>query len=107
MKKYAPLLAITLLASACANKGPSQPPATADSASQAIAAAEAAAQKAEEVGYQWRDTEKLITEAKAAAAKQDFATAQKLANEAEQQGKLAFEQYERETATFKTLQVKH
>ncbi|MGE0081390.1 MAG: SoxXA-binding protein [Thiohalomonadaceae bacterium] len=102
MKKYALLLAATLLASACANQGPSQPAATADSANQAIAAAEASLKKAQQVGYQWRDTESLITQAKEAAAKQDFATAQNLANQAEQQGQLAVKQYERETAAYKT-----
>jgi len=101
MKKHALLLAATLLATACASQGPSEPAATADSANQAIAAAEAAAKKAQEVGYQWRDTEKLIKDAKAAAAKQDFAAAQKLANAAEQQGKLSLEQHQREKASYK------
>jgi hypothetical protein len=102
MKKYALLLAAALLASGCANQGPAEPAATADSANQAIAAAEAAAKKANEVGYQWRDTQQLIDQAKAAAAKQDFATAQKLADTAEKQGHLAVQQFERETAAFKS-----
>jgi hypothetical protein len=106
MKKHALLLATALLATACASQGPSEPAATADSANQSIAAAVAAANKAQEVGYQWRDTEKLIKEAQAAAAKQDFATAQKLANAAEQQGKLAVDQYQREKASFKAANSK-
>ncbi len=101
MKKHVLLLAATLLATACASQGPSEPAATAESANQAIVAAEAAAKQAQEVGYQWRDTEKLIQDAKAAAAKRDFATAQKLANAAAQQGKLALEQQQRESASYK------
>ncbi|MFA7619978.1 MAG: hypothetical protein WC012_13135 [Thiohalomonadaceae bacterium] len=102
MKKHVLVLAAALLASACTNQVSSQPAPTADSAQEAIAAAEASVNKAQKVGYEWRDTAKLIAQAKEAAAKQDFATAQALANQAEQQGKLAVKQYEQETAAFKT-----
>lgn len=95
MKNHSWLAAALLVSlSACANNQPSEPsqPPTADAAHKAIAAAEAAVKKADSAGFAWRDSEKLIEEAKAAVAKQDFATAMKLANTAEKQGKLGLEQ---------------
>jgi uncharacterized protein (DUF58 family) len=93
MKKHLWLAAAALLVSACASNQPApSAPATAESAHQAIAAAEAAVKQADSVGFAWRDSEKMITAAKEAAQKQDFATAVKLANTAEKQGKLAFQQ---------------
>lgn len=59
----------------------------------AIDGAIAAANKAAEVGFEWRDTGKMIKKAKAAAEKGDNATAMKMANRAADQGRLAYQQY--------------
>ncbi len=59
---------------------------------QALAAAKAANKAAAELHNEWRDTAKIISAAEQAAAKGDYATAIKLANKAEEQGKLAVQQ---------------
>lgn len=112
MKKHFWLAAIALLVSACASDDVFQKPAddtaaapaaaetaaaapaTAEAANEAIAAAETAAKKADQVGFEWRDTDKQIAEAKAAAQKGDFVSAVKLAKKAEREGHLAYTQYE-------------
>ena len=58
----------------------------------AIVAAENAQKKAASVDGEWRDTGKIINQAKAAQAEGDFAQAVKLANKAERQGELGYEQ---------------
>lgn len=91
MKKIALLAAAALLAiSACAT-GPTH---TKDDAMNAITAAEQARKEAASVGYEWRDTGKIIKKAKAALQKGDYDTAIKLANKAKRQGILAVQQYE-------------
>jgi len=62
-------------------------------ATAAIAAAEQARKAADAVGYEWRDTAKLIKQAKRAATKKDFTQAIKLANKAKKQGDDAVAQY--------------
>ncbi len=59
----------------------------------AIAAAERARQAASEVGYEWRDTGKMIEQAKELAAKGKDEEAISLAQQAEQQGIAAFNQH--------------
>lgn len=61
-------------------------------ASEAIAAAEAATKKAASIGYEWRDTGKIIKSAKEALAGKDFEAALKHANNAKLQGERAYEQ---------------
>jgi hypothetical protein len=61
-------------------------------ASQAITAAVTTNNKAKAVGYEWRDTGKLIKKAKKAAKKGDNETAIKLAKKAETQAELAIKQ---------------
>ncbi|HEY0634196.1 MAG TPA: SoxXA-binding protein [Gammaproteobacteria bacterium] len=107
MKKYLlPLLASALLASGCASSPttsssaastptasvPAKSTATAQQASAAIAAAEQRQAQAAKAGYEWRDTGKLIEEAKKAAAASDFDSAVALATRAEHQGALALKQ---------------
>jgi hypothetical protein len=58
----------------------------------AIEKAEAARKKAASVGGEWRDTGKLIKQAQAAAKKEDYSTALKLAHEAFRQGELGYQQ---------------
>ena len=68
----------------------------------AIEAAKAAAQEAQAVAYAWRDTEKLIKEAEAAAREPecDNDKAIKLANQAKRQAENALRQYQAENAKF-------
>lgn len=93
MKKTILLISLSLLLGACAT-APRTPAATAESAASAIAAAEAARGKAAEVGYEWRDTAEIITEAKKAAEAKEYDKAVKLAGKAERQGVAALKQYE-------------
>jgi len=58
----------------------------------AIEAAIMAAKKANSVGYEWRDTQKIIKKAKAAADNGDAAKAIKLAKKAQAQSERAYEQ---------------
>lgn len=81
---------LTLLLSACASSGGST--AKADDAAQAIAAAEASRQHAASLGYEWRDTGKLIDAARKAAEAQNYEQAVALAGKAERQGVYAVKQ---------------
>jgi hypothetical protein len=58
----------------------------------ALSDAQAARKKAASVGGEWRDTGKIIKEAKAAAEMGDYETAMKLADKAQKQGELGYEQ---------------
>jgi len=69
-------------------------------ASQAIETAKKEVAEAKELGWVWRDTEDLLTQAEAAAAEGDSDTAVKLANKAGAQAKLAVNQYYLEKAKF-------
>ena len=60
----------------------------------AIAAAKAATKKAAGVGFEWRDTGKMIKKAEAAAKAGDFNAAVKGAKKAERQSINAYAQYE-------------
>ncbi len=70
------------------------------SADKAISSAEAARQAASQVGYEWRDTAKMIEKAKelAKAGKTEEAVA--LAKKAERQGLNALAQYRSEQQRF-------
>jgi len=70
------------------------------SADDAIASAEKARKAAAEVGYEWRDTGKMIKKAKQLAAKGKSQEAIKLAKIAEQQGNNALNQYRNETKRY-------
>lgn len=65
-------------------------------ASAAIEAAKKANKAAKAVGYEWRDTGKMIKKAEKLAKAGKTAEAVKLANTAKQQGELAQDQYKRE-----------
>jgi hypothetical protein len=67
-------------------------------ANQAIGAAKGAVAKATSLNWIWRDTEKLLSQAEAAAAEGDNAAAIKLANEAREEAELAVNQYYLEKA---------
>ncbi|WP_455218308.1 hypothetical protein [Kaarinaea lacus] len=88
MKKLALLAALILALGGCASTGgEAKAPATAESAKEAIAAAEAAVKQAK--GNEWRDTGKFIKQAKEALEKKDFEKAVKLAKKAKSQGEMA------------------
>ena len=70
------------------------------SADQAIAAAEAAQQAAAKVGYEWRDTDKMISEARKLAKEGKTQEAIELARQAEEQGHDAVAQYQREARRY-------
>ena len=104
MKKLAVLLAVSTLAlggcswswpwsSSSASASASVDGAvTKDSVAATIAAAEAAMKKADAVGGGWRDTEKLVKEAKAALDKGELDNAAKLAKAAQEEAKLGEQQ---------------
>ena len=99
--KYRLWLAAFLLPAAVqAGHAPEQA-ASAETASQAIAAAEAAVKRADGVGFAWRDSESMIAEARQAALKQDYAGAERLAAIARRQGELAYRQYQDQNAAKK------
>jgi hypothetical protein len=64
----------------------------ADTAREAIAAAEAARKQADSVGGEWRDTAQLIKDAEGLAKSGQYDEAIQLANQAARQGKLGYEQ---------------
>ncbi len=91
MKKTILTASLSLLLAACASNGGNKA-AMADDAAAAIAAAETARQEAQAVGYEWRDTGKIITAAKKAAEAKEYDKAVSLANKAEAQSVNAVKQ---------------
>ena len=89
MKKFVPFfIAATLVLSAC-----SAPQKNTDKdAAAAITAAEKTNKKAKKAEFEWRDTGKIIKQAKAAAKEGEFDKAVKLANKAKKQAMMALEQ---------------
>jgi len=73
-------------------------PSVSAEATQAIDGAKAAIAQAKSVDWLWRDTETFLSEAEAAAAEGDNATAIKLANKARDEAELALNQYYLEKA---------
>ncbi len=96
MKKFVLVASLVLLGSACstATQTVQAPAASPEETTQAIAAAEEARSKVAAVGFEWRDTAKLIKEAKKAAAANDNAKAIKLAKQAQRQSENAMKQYQ-------------
>ena len=95
MKKIAIIATLVLLGSACSTtqtQTAQEMAKTPAESAKAIAAAEAARSKAAAVGYEWRDTGKLIDAAKKAQAAKDNAKAVKLAKQAQRQAENALKQ---------------
>lgn len=88
------LAAATLLGAGCATQ--TAKPADAEQAAAAIAAAESSRAAAAAVGYEWRDTAKMIEDAKKAVEEKDFDKAVKLAKQAERQGQAAVAQHKQQ-----------
>lgn len=99
MKKLAIVVATLFILSGCSLFGGGESgggesmgaSANADVAA-AIKAAEEAIKKAKSVDGQWRDEDKFLKQAKAAAAKGDDKAALKLANKAKFQGEMGYQQ---------------
>ncbi len=66
--------------------------ASAEKVNKLIEAADDARKQAASVGGEWRDTGKMIKQAKELLAKGDYVAAAKLANKAAKQGHLGYEQ---------------
>lgn len=98
MKKLASLaiaIVVALMLGACAGGGGEKAAAaSAEDAQAAIAAAKDATKKAGSVGYEWRDTGKMIKSAEAALKEGKVEDAIKLANKAKRQSENAYAQYE-------------
>lgn len=103
MKKLALLLTVSTLvlggcswswpwSSSASSAGSAGGAVNKDSAAAAITSAETALKKADAVGGSWRDTEKLIKEAKTALEKGELDNATKLAKTAEEEAKLGEQQ---------------
>ncbi len=69
-------------------------------------AAEAARKQAASMNYEWRDTGKMLKQAKEASDKGDYVTADKLAKKAEMQGKMAVAQAKEQEQLWQSAVVK-
>jgi hypothetical protein len=69
-------------------------------------AADAARKQAASMNYEWRDTGKMLKQAKEAAAKGDYETAERLANKAEMHGKMAVAQAKEQEQLWQSAVVK-
>jgi len=89
------VLGLTVGCADTAKKDTAADAAAAEAASvkQSISAAEKANKKAKSVGFEWRDTGKLILKAGTAAKRGDSKGAMKLAGKAKTQAELAYKQY--------------
>lgn len=92
-------LLVTLLVGCNATK--SSPNYTLIDSTRVIKQAEEAVAKAAAVGFEWRDTAQLLTDAKAANEAKDYNTAVALAGQAERQANNAVKQYHTEMTVFK------
>ena len=92
MRNKTGLAAVALVLAATSASAADAKPVDAE-VEKAISDATAAFKKADSVGFAWRDTGKMITEAQAAAGKGDAARAMTLAEKARKQGESAYQQY--------------
>ena len=72
----------------------------------AYEAGEAARKAAAEVGFEWRDTKRMLRRAKKLAEKGEYAKAIKLANQARRQGELGVMQAREQEKAWKAAVVK-
>ena len=95
-KTIAGILLASTITVGCSSSGGSsaKAPATADTYKAAVASAKTSIKKAKSVGFEWRDSGKILKKADKAAKSGDFTTATKLANKARKQGELALAQAE-------------
>lgn len=103
------LLAVTVTAAALAIGTWSVHAPAADDAETfeaAFVAGNAARRAAAEVGFEWRDTKKLLRQAKKLAEKGEYAKAIELANEARYQGEQGVAQAREQEAAWRAAVVK-
>ncbi len=94
MRKVIPFaLAAAFALGACGTGGGGGSDVTKGDAASAITAAEHEKKRAKGKGYEWRDTGKIIKQAKKAMKAEDYAKAVKLANKAKRQSANALKQY--------------
>ncbi|WP_303900805.1 hypothetical protein [Thiohalomonas denitrificans] len=100
MKTLVSLAAASLLLTACVSSPADEPmtPATANDVSAAVEAAEAARKQAASVGHEWRDTGGFIDEARSLMEDGKYDEAMALAEKAEAQGELGYQQWKIETS---------
>jgi hypothetical protein len=72
----------------------------------AYKAADAARKKAASMGYEWRDTAKMLKASKAAAEKGDYDKAEKIAMKAKRQGELGVVQAMEQESAWKAAVLK-
>jgi hypothetical protein len=101
-KLFAILLLTTGLTIGCGAQQEKKPTMSPEAAS-AINSAKAENKKAAAVGYEWRDTGKLLKKAEAAAKKGQNDEAIKLANKAKTQASLAIKQHQLEQGIDRSL----
>ena len=103
--QIAKLFAVLLLTSGFSAGCSTQPekPAASPEAISAINAAKAANKEAAAVGYEWRDTGKLLKKAEEMASKGDNEGAIKLADKAKSEAQMAVKQYELEKGVDRSL----
>jgi hypothetical protein len=90
MKKFLSLAAMTIVVAACASAPENVH--TKGDADGAITAAEHELGRANKLGFEWRDSAKMVKAAKEATKEGKFDEAVKLATVAKNQGKLAIDQ---------------
>lgn len=107
MPKIAYIVAImgaSLLVAAGAANSMSEP--DEQSFNAAYEAAESARKKAASMKYEWRDTAKMLEQAKETASKGDYAAAQKLADKARMQSENAIAQAKEQEQAWQAAVVK-
>ena len=101
--------AAAAVAAAALAAGAWGPPVPADDAATfeaAYEAGEAARKAAAEVGFEWRDTRRMLRNAKRLAGKGEYAKAVKLANQAKRQGELGVMQAREQETAWRAAVVK-
>ena len=101
-----PLLAAVVAAAVLAAWPPRAPAGDAETFEAAYEAARAARKAAAAVGFEWRDTKKMIRQAKKLAGKGEYAKAIELANRAKRQGDLAVKQAEEQETAWRAAVLK-
>lgn len=72
----------------------------------AYEAADAARKQAASLGFEWRDTKKMLDEAKKAADKGDYETAEKLAMKAKREGEMGVAQAKEQEQAWRSAVLK-
>ena len=101
-----PLLAAVAVAAAFAAGAPRAPAGDAETFKAAYEAAVTARKAAAAAGFEWRDTKKMIRQAKKLAGKGEYGKAIELANKAKRQGDLGVKQAEEQETAWRAAVLK-